>query len=280
MTRLIDKTGKRFGRLLVIDRAANVSGRRGVRWNVACDCGRTTTVYSSHLRDSKYPCCGCFVGARIAASRKKHGGHGSDIYNIWHGMRGRCENPSDAAFNLYGGRGIVVCDRWKDFANFREDIGPRPSKRHSIDRIDNDGPYAPDNCRWATMKEQCANRSTSIRLTVGGKTKTLVAWSQETGVGQGTIHDRLRRGWSHERAISSSIQRRLTTDDECRVIELRRLGLNFAQIAARVGFTSRGISLALTRLAKAGRVDLGDPIKQATERRDGTKSGEEAEGSE
>jgi len=165
---LRDLTGKRFGRLTVIERGEN--GRRGQRrWRCLCDCGRETIVTGGNLRSGGTKTCGCMEGVL------KHGatrGSRSAEYRAWLAMKHRCLNPNLLHFKNYGGRGITVCDRWlhhqddgvHPFLNFLADMGPRPEGRtgkmptFSLDRIDNDGNYEPSNCRWATTKEQMTNR--------------------------------------------------------------------------------------------------------------------------
>ena len=122
-------------------------------------------------------------------------------------MNRRCGNPKDAAYRHYGGRGITVCDRWRDsFDAFIADMGKRPSRTHSIDRIDNDRGYSPENCRWATRAQQARNKRSSRYLTVGDRTMVAVDWSRETGLSISTITGRLKRGWSPERAISTPVR--------------------------------------------------------------------------
>jgi len=116
-------------------------------------------------------------------------------------MLGRCHNPTDNSWARYGGRGIVVCERWREsFLNFAEDMGERPPS-HSIDRIDNNGNYEPKNCRWATKKEQCNNTRSNRVLVLDGKAKTMTQWAEELGLSRETIRGRLRRGATVERAL-------------------------------------------------------------------------------
>jgi len=117
-------------------------------------------------------------------------------------MRNRCNNPNAIPYAHYGGRGIRVCAHWQLFKNFFADMGPRPSPKHTLDRIDNDKGYEPGNCRWATRKEQARNRSTSHLVQAFGQTLTLAEWSEKTSINQTTIRGRLKRGWAPERALA------------------------------------------------------------------------------
>lgn len=125
----------------------------------------------------------------------------------WLGMIGRCEDPKNKAFHLYGGRGIAVCERWRSsFANFLADVGTPPTPQHTIDRIDNDGNYEPDNVRWATMAEQNRNRRSNRLLTFCGDTMCIVEWGERLGLSGRSIRRRLGRGWSVERALGTPAQ--------------------------------------------------------------------------
>jgi hypothetical protein len=123
-------------------------------------------------------------------------------YRVWVEMRKRCRNPKRSNYHLYGARGIRVCDRWERFDNFLADMGPRPSSRHSLDRIDPDGHYEPGNVRWATATQQARNKRTNRRITYDGRTQLLTDWANELGIRKSVLHWRLAQGWSLERALS------------------------------------------------------------------------------
>ena len=157
MTRLIDLTEKTFERLTVIGRAENDS-RGGSRWKCECNCGEIIIVHGSSLRKKLTKSCGCIRREVTIERNKTHGMRYSSEYNIWTMMVKRCNNSNYHQFENYGGRGIAVCESWKEFENFYEDMGPRPSDLHSINRIDNDGNYEPSNCNWATATDQARNK--------------------------------------------------------------------------------------------------------------------------
>jgi hypothetical protein len=145
----------------------------------------------------------------------KTAGKYSPEYSIWMNMRSRCNNPKNNRFATYGARGIAVCRRWEvDFLNFLTDMGRRPSPKHTLERIDNDQGYFPENCRWATRKEQARNRRSSRFLEFDGQTRTSAEWSELTGISQGTLHARLKAGWPVERALSEPVQGKARKDEK------------------------------------------------------------------
>ena len=204
--RVKDLTGQRFGRWAVL-RYAGLNTRRKALWLCKCDCGTARIVESSNLCAGTSQNCGCIRCEKTAARSITHGLWRVPEYNTWAGMLARCYNANEVAYVNYGGRGIAVCDRWRNsFEAFYEDMGPRPSPQHSIDRIDNDGNYEPANCQWATRTQQARNSRQNLLISFRGKTQCLAAWSQEIGILPGTLRSRLfTLGWPVERSMTESV---------------------------------------------------------------------------
>lgn len=190
MPKIPDLIGQTFGRLTVFGRAPR--RKNHAYWLCRCACGREKEVYGSDLRHGKTKSCGCLA--------RKHGESKSPTYLSWVGMRRRCIREDRPHWGDYGGRGIRICDRWESYENFVADMGERPAGC-TLDRIDNDGDYEPSNCRWATPSEQSRNRRSNRPITVDGETRTIVEWSELSGVHRSTIWRRLKRGWAPREAV-------------------------------------------------------------------------------
>jgi len=189
-----DETGNVYGKLTVIE-FSHVKSE--IYWRCRCECGNATLVAGSKLRRGSTQSCGC-------NRETQGGGHGTPEYRSWREMKRRCYNSSYREYHLYGGRGIAICDRWRtSFTNFLADMGPKPSPLHSIDRLDNDGNYEPDNCRWTTPMEQGQNTRKARLLTHNGKTLSIRAWARKLGIAHQTLISRLAKGWPPEKVFSS-----------------------------------------------------------------------------
>lgn len=200
----------RFGRweLLEVFRKSNGGGPRRKYGRCRCQCGSERDVLLFHLVSGATQSCGCLTKeintthGESSTTRKQ----ASDEYRTWTAMISRCENANDSSYPDYGGRGITVCDRWRNsFEAFLEDMGRRPSPGHSIDREENSKGYLPSNCRWATKKQQGRNKRNNRIIAARGQRKTMAEWAEITGLRIGTISERLRHGWSQERSVTEPL---------------------------------------------------------------------------
>lgn len=210
-SRIQDLTGQRFGRLTV----TGYGGRKGTNhvWLCRCDCGGDKLAQAGNMRAGLTQSCGCLQRERASAATRTHGhtvGRKSSEYRIWVSMICRCRNENDAAYAYYGGRGIAVCERWANgegglsgFECFFADMGRRPDRR-SLDRIDNDKGYSPDNCRWATRREQALNVRTNVIVRFRGEERLLADVCALTGVPVNCARQRIKTyGWSVEKAVTT-----------------------------------------------------------------------------
>jgi hypothetical protein len=193
-----DITGQKFNRLTALSRSENRG--KTVYWLCECECGAIKEVAGASLRCGKTKSCGCLNVEVYSTFFVTHGMNNTPTYKTWEGMIQRCTNPKSKRFPVYGGRGISICDRWLKFENFYEDMGLKPQKL-TLDRIDNDGNYCKENCKWSTVKEQNNNTSRNHFITVNGIKKNITQWESALGVGRGTIYSRIKRGLSSEDAV-------------------------------------------------------------------------------
>lgn len=202
-----DLTGQKFGRWTVksLDGTVGEDGNRVAVWLCLCECGNERVVRGSDLRKGASKSCGCLRGEQLANRLRKHGLHGTDEYNIWKGIRKRCFNPNTIGFDAYSQR---APECWETFDEFFADMGPRPSKRHSIERIDNGKPYSKQNCRWALPAEQCRNKANNRLFTHNGETKCLADWAITAGMNPSTLLARVSAGWDFHAAITKPLRRR------------------------------------------------------------------------
>ena len=197
--KLKDLTGKTFGRLKVIERADDAvtkTGRHRTRWLCLCDCGNFVIVYADNIMSEKSTSCGCLRKEMLSNKRTTHGCSKERLYGIWCAMKRRCYNTNDIAYKDYGGRGISICEEWKQdyqaFRNWALDSGY--SNEKSIDRINNSGNYEPDNCRWVVSDVQANNRRSNRVYTVDGETHTLTEWANIRGINPKTLFTRIYSG--------------------------------------------------------------------------------------
>lgn len=207
-----DLSGMKFARLTVLEYAYSRKKQRV--WKCLCDCGNIVYTTSNSLLQGNTKSCGCLQKEKAAANGKRTSKHGlshdkngrkTRLFRIWGGIKTRCLNPNDKAYTKYGGRGITICPDWENsFKSFYDwALSNGYSDDLTIDRIDVNGNYEPSNCRWATAKQQASNRTNNRLLTYNGETKTVSEFAKEYGLSQQCLHNRIKRGWSIERALKT-----------------------------------------------------------------------------
>lgn len=214
MSKTIDMTGYKTGEITVIERAGSKGGQAA--WLCKCSCGKTFIQYGSALRSGKLKSCGHILRdkserAKIAhktIARIKHGDCAERLYFVWIDIRRRCDSPRDVSYQNYGARGIKVCDEWNsDYLAFKRwaianGYNPKAKRGEcTIDRIDPNGNYSPDNCRWVTMKVQSNNKRNTIKLTYNGVTHSLSEWSDITGIPRSRLYQRFKYNWGAGRIL-------------------------------------------------------------------------------
>jgi len=211
MPKKIDLTGRRFGRLIVLHDTGERKNRC-VAWHCKCDCGNEVDVRGDNLTSGNTTSCGCYNRERVVEANTTHGMSRQEktypVYVAWKSMLWRCENPNYKQYKDYGGRGVKVCEEWHDpvvFIDWALANGWREGL--TLDRINNNGNYEPDNCRWATRKEQAQNRRSNHLVTFNGKTQCLTDWATELGINGRTLFYRIDRlHWPIERALTEPIR--------------------------------------------------------------------------
>ena len=208
MAKLIDLTGKRFGRLIVIKRMNNDKWGRA-QWLCLCECQKKKIVPGNNLRRGDTKSCGCLRKEATGQRATKHGYSQiqSKTYRAWKHMRSRCNNPRDKDYCHYGGRGITICEEWEKFENFLKDMGEVP-EGYQIDRIDNNKRYCRSNCQWTTAKINNRNKRNNLYFTYKNKTQLLIEWAEEFNICPYVLGSRTRRGWSLEKALTTPIRKR------------------------------------------------------------------------
>lgn len=206
--RVNNLAGRIFGRLVVLERTAtppHISRRCRTYWLCRCSCGSTKAIPSETLLTGRSKSCGCLhleIIANRGRASKTHGASKTPEYRVWAAMKRRCSLSKGWSHRDYIERGISVCARWQSFESFFEDMGPRPSRKHSLDRTDNDGPYSKKNCQWALPLDQANNRRSNRFIEYQGRRQTLAQWSRETGIASLTIRNRLGYGWTIAKTLT------------------------------------------------------------------------------
>jgi hypothetical protein len=211
---VLDMTGQKFGRLLVVARCDN-SPEGKARWICHCDCGEKTKTSGGNLRNGHSKSCGCLKKQTTREKFRTHGASETREHAIWLTMINRCHLPTSTSFYKYGARGITVCERWRtSFENFIADMGWRPTNDHSIDRIDNNGDYEPRNCRWATRLEQANNTRMTRHVKFRGVEMPLMDALRlsRSNVHPRTAFARIEAGWDIDLALTKPAHRKKTSD--------------------------------------------------------------------
>lgn len=200
--RVVNLDGLKFGRLTVIRQVESDKWGKS-RWLCCCSCGNEIIVNANNLK-AKTNSCGCLKKELLHESKIIHGDYKKRLYHIWCLMLARCSNQNRPEYIHYGGRGIKVCKEWiNDYSVFRQwALSNGYADNLSIDRIDVNGNYCPDNCRWATAKMQANNQRTNRFLSFNGQTLTLSEWADKTKINQDAIYGRLKRGWTIEQSLT------------------------------------------------------------------------------
>ena len=205
----LNLTGERFGKLVAI-KTIGKNKNGGYLWQCKCDCGKEIIANVGNLKNGHTKSCGCLRVDRCKMNFTKHGLEHTRLYGIWSDMRLRCYDEKNIAYHRYGGRGITICNEWKNDVKAFYDWATANGYMDSltIDRIDNEGNYCPENCRWATVKEQASNRRSNILVTHNGKTQTMKEWANEVGIPYKVVWSRMQKlGWNAERALTETVKK-------------------------------------------------------------------------
>lgn len=237
----VDLTGHApFDRLAVVSFAGmkDVGSTRQASWNCRCDCGNELVVLSNKLRSGHTRSCGCLAKDVRTNSHTTHGGSSLPEYRIWQNMKRRCDDETCREYKWYGARGIYYCDRWGDFANFLSDMGRRPAPNLTLEREDNSMGYSPENCVWATQKEQSRNTRSNVLLSFSGETKCVSEWAEIHKIDQSTVRLRLRLGWSVKDALTKPVRDSVMITFQgvtmCRDAWAKHLGIDRATFRKRL----------------------------------------------
>jgi hypothetical protein len=207
----VNITGRVYHHLSVIGFVGTRGEGKDAMWRCRCVCGKEHDVIGYALRKGTTKSCGCrkeeMRAPHITTHGHSRGGKVSQEYAVWRNMYNRCYRPKDISYHNYGGRGIRVCDPWLgNFGNFFADMGPKPTPKHSIDRIDTEGNYCPANCRWSSGIEQHSNKRSNVFYELNGERLTQAEWARRLGADHTTLQSRFDRGWSLERALLTPVR--------------------------------------------------------------------------
>ena len=188
MPRLVDLKGQKIGRLTILERDYTKPNAKNAMWRCQCDCGNTTVTAGPNIGKTTFS-CGCWVRENNSNLNRTHGASKTSEFGIWQGIQQRCHNPNNPRYDRYGARGIVMCERWRcDFRNFLYDMGARPSPKHSVERINNDGNYEPGNCEWALQKVQNRNYSRTNLIEINGEKLCVLDWCNRLNINRDTLY--------------------------------------------------------------------------------------------
>jgi hypothetical protein len=202
-TALKDHSGERYGRLTIVEFDRYSKPSKSNYWKCKCDCGNYISISFSSIKAGHTKSCGCLRRDTCIKLHTTHKMVGTPTYKIWAAIRARCYSVNSSAYRYYGGRGIIMSDEWySSFENFYSDMGDRPSDKYSIDRIDNNGPYSRENCRWATDIEQNNNTSCNYYITYRGKTQSMANWARELNIPYASFRGKIYRGAPIEKILS------------------------------------------------------------------------------
>lgn len=199
--------GLRFGALVVLKQVSRGRRVRGAWWLCKCDCGKEVVKRGDRLRQGRVKTCALAGHSWLQHKPMTLPRLHPLEYSTWSSMRERCLNPKCESYPVYGGRGITICEAWSDFTAFLRDMGRRPTRKHTINRKNNEGNYEPGNCRWATRKEQARNTQRSVHIVYEGEQMLLVELTEKLGLDRQIVYGRLNAGWSLDEALTIPVKK-------------------------------------------------------------------------
>jgi len=200
-----DLTGQRYGKLVVIGKDTTTPKNY---WIVKCDCGNTKSIFRGHLTANRIDNCGCITLEKRSKKNKTHGETNTRLFKIWNGMINRCSNKNNNSYQKYGGRGIIVCEEWHKYIKFRDwALSHGYNDTLTIDRIDVNGNYCPENCRWATNKQQANNRRNTRYFTYKNETHTISEWAEILNINIETLQTRINYKWSMNKIKNTPVKK-------------------------------------------------------------------------